>query len=92
MNLKEFLDRLDLDVRLLPIENHQIDSVAELTQHTAEFNMTAIHRSSGEIRDLLSAGESECWTIEVSDRFGDYGTAGAVICRFDADVLNLDTF
>ena len=92
MNLKGFLDRLNLDVRLLPIENHQIEDVAELTRRTAEFNLTAIDRSGGEIGDLLSSGESAGWIIEVSDRFGDYGMAGAVICGFEADVLNLDTF
>lgn len=92
MNLKDFIDRLNLDVRLLPIENHQIEYVAELTRRTAEFNLTGIYRSGDEIRSLLSSGESECWIIEVSDRFGDYGTAGTVIFRYEADVLDLETF
>jgi len=92
MNLKGFLDRLNLDVRLLPIENYQIEEVAELTRRTVEFNLTAIHRSSGELEALLSSGESAGWIIDVSDRFGDYHMAGAVICGYEADVLNLDTF
>jgi amino acid adenylation domain-containing protein len=92
MDLKDFLDRLNLDVRLLRADDRQIEHVAELMRHTSEFNLTAIHRSGEAIREMLSSGESECWLIEVSDRFGDYGTAGTVICRYEADVLDLDTF
>lgn len=92
MDLKDFLDRLNLDVRLVEAEDRQIDYVAELTRRISEFNLTAMHRSGEAIRELLASAKSACYLIDVADRFGDYGMAGAVICTYEADVLDLDTF
>jgi predicted enzyme involved in methoxymalonyl-ACP biosynthesis len=33
----------------------------------------------------------QCLVVEVSDRFGDYGLVGAMICRAEEDALSVDT-
>ena len=92
MTINDFLARLNLSVKLLPTENGQVQQVAHLTQRTAEFNLTAIERSAGDILKLLQTEASECRVIEVCDRFGDYGVAGAVIFTVTGEVLAVDTF
>ncbi len=91
MKLQEFLDRLNLEVTLSPVESHQIEHVAEMTQHTSEFNLNGIVRSSREISDLLSGAPAECWGVQVCDRFGDYGLAGVLIWSIEHDTLAVET-
>src|SRR5207245_9812798 len=38
------------------------------------------------------AGELECLTVAVSDRFGDYGLVGTMMHRATRDALEVDTF
>ena len=92
MRLQDFFERLKVEVDLLPLADHQIEHFAHLTQRTAEFHLTAIARSTEEVRRLLESGSAECWTIEARDRFGNYGVAGGVIFSVESDVLDLDTF
>ena len=52
---------------------------AQLTQRTNQFNFTTIRRTEQEIQSLVASGALECWTVDVSDRFGDYGLTGVVL-------------
>jgi FkbH-like protein len=86
--LEEFLEALQLDVRIEPMTPPQIPRVAQLTARTNQMNMSSARRTEAEIRAL----DAECLTVQVSDRFGDYGLTGVVIFRAAADTLNVDTF
>jgi acyl carrier protein len=62
-----------------------------LTQRTNQFNFTTIRRTAAEIGGLLADGALECLTVDVSDRFGDYGLTGVVLFRVSAEALEIDT-
>jgi acyl carrier protein len=66
--------------------------VAQLTQRTNQMNFTTVRRSESDIQALLESGKAECLTVHVSDRFGSYGLAGAMIFRGGADAISIDTF
>ena len=78
-NLEQFIAGLGLSVRITPPTAARIPRVAQLTQRTNQFNFTGIRRSEADLQRLLDSGAGECFTVEVSDRFGDYGLVGAVI-------------
>jgi FkbH-like protein len=90
--LEDFLAGLNLDAQVSPIESRQIARAAELTQRTNQFNATTIRRTESDLFQLLQTGEHECWVVEVSDRFGDYGLVGVVICTATAETLEVETF
>jgi FkbH-like protein len=80
-NLESFLSTLELRVQIKPCEPGELVRVAQLTERTNQFNFTTIRRSAAEIGGLLAGGKLECLTVDVSDRFGDYGLTGVVLFR-----------
>lgn len=92
MKLLDFFERLKVEVDLRPLTSDQLEHFAYLTQRTAEFHLTAIARSVEELKELQESDGAQCLTIEVRDRFGNYGVAGGVIFNVESGVMNLDTF
>jgi len=89
---QHFLDTLQLDVRMAPLTADRLPRAAQLTQRTNQFNFTTLRRTEQDLQNLTASGELECRTIEVSDRFGDYGLTGVVLFKAEGDALDIDTF
>jgi len=90
--LDDFLEGLNLEIKMHAASAQQYDRVAQLTQRTNQFNFTGVQRSAAELEQLLRQENVGCHVVEVSDRFGDYGLVGAVVFNVEAQVLNVDTF
>jgi FkbH-like protein len=88
-SLEEFLDSLNLEVRITPLEPSQVARVAQLTRRTNQMNATCVRRTEGEIQSLADA---ECLTVDMKDRFGSYGLTGAIIFTVRGSSLVVDTF
>jgi FkbH-like protein len=91
-SLEDFLQNLQLEVRIAPMPPKDLARVAQLTQRTNQMNFTTVRRSESDIQALLESGKAECLAVQVSDRFGSYGLAGAAIFRAGVDALAIDTF
>jgi amino acid adenylation domain-containing protein/FkbH-like protein len=89
-NLADFIAGLDLKVGIEPIVSGQIERVAQLTQRTNQFNTTTVRHSEAELHQL--DGAAEVFVVQVSDRFGDYGLVGAMVCRQEDTALHVDSF
>jgi thioester reductase-like protein/FkbH-like protein len=92
LSLQDFLARLAPEVEVFAAQAHQIEHVAHMTQHTSDFHLTGIQRSSADVEAFLAAGNAECWVAQVRDRLGDYGIAGALLFTIETDTLVVDTF
>lgn len=88
-SLEEFLAGLRLEIAIAPMRDEQAARVAQLTQRTNQMNTSGVRRTDAEVLALAGA---ERLTVEVKDRFGSYGLAGAMIFRQSADGLVVDTF
>jgi FkbH-like protein len=91
-SLEDFLRSLQLEVRVAPMSPKDLARVAQLTQRTNQMNFTTVRRSESDIQALLESGKAECLAVHVSDRFGSYGLAGAMIFRGGVDAISVDTF
>jgi amino acid adenylation domain-containing protein/FkbH-like protein len=91
-SLESFLEGLRLRVAMNPVAPHELDRVAQLTQRTNQFNSTTRRRTREQLVRLLEEPASRCWTMEVRDRFGEYGLVGVAITRKEEHRLVLDTF
>lgn len=91
-SLKEFINGLGLRIDMPEATEAQLARVSQLTFRTNQFNFTGIRFSETELRDLLGRENVKCLTIQVADRFGDYGLVGAVIYEAQADRYKVDTF
>lgn len=90
-NLESFVNSLDLRVHIQPCTPARLGRVAQLTERTNQFNFTTIRRTAAEIGALLADGSLECVTVDVSDRFGDYGLTGVALFRATEKALEIDT-
>jgi FkbH-like protein len=90
-NLESFVKGLELRVEIQACTSAQLSRVAQLTERTNQFNFTTIRRSAAEIGALLANGRLECLTVDVSDRFGDYGLTGVVLFRATDEAIEIDT-
>jgi FkbH-like protein len=88
----DFMRSLDLHIRMEPLAPERLARVAQLTQRTNQFNFTTVRRTESEIQTLVREQGYECVTVEVSDRFGDYGIVGVVIYRELDASIDVDTF
>ena len=90
LSFRDFLAGLDLKIEISPLARHQIPRLSELTQRTNQFNFTTQRRSESEIQSLCQGEGAECLTVNLRDRFGDYGLVGAIIFRA-VDCILVDT-
>lgn len=90
--LEDFLARLELRVKINPVEYAQIPRIAELTKRTNQFNLSSVRRTESEVLCLCESPHWHCLSVEVSDRFGDYGLVGAIFYQHQESSLIIETF
>ncbi len=87
LTLREFIESLNLRVRIVEMASSEISRVAQLIQRTNQFNASTIRRSQSQIQSLYQSEKHVCLVVNVKDRFGDYGLVGAIILAFKEDIL-----
>lgn len=92
LTLNDFLQNIGIRVNMRRLEDAQIARVSQLTQRTNQFNLSLIRKTEEGIRTVVKEDGAVCWTIDVEDRFGDYGLVGVIIGKKGGRKLTLDTF
>jgi FkbH-like protein len=88
----DFLAGLQLEIDIKELTSEKLSRASQLTQRTNQFNMTTIRRSESEISQKCDAGEISALTVEVKDRFGDYGLVGLLLYGQTDRSIAVDTF
>jgi len=90
--LRAHLVSLGLVVQVRQVGDSDVARTAQLTQKTNQFNLTTVRRSEADIEALRRDPAWRLYALDVTDRFGDYGTTGLVFAhRVDAATWDLDT-
>ncbi|MGH7968951.1 MAG: HAD-IIIC family phosphatase, partial [Limisphaerales bacterium] len=89
-SLADFVAGLDLQVTIQAMPGEQVGRVSQLTQRTNQFNAHPRRLSPPETQQLL--GKGQMLTVEVRDRFGDYGVVGAIQCERRQSTLQVELF
>jgi FkbH-like protein len=81
-DLTDYLTSLEIKIILQPATELSIPRIAQLTQKTNQFNLTAKRYTEADIRAFI---ELRHWvyTIAINDRFGDHGITGSIIITID---------
>jgi amino acid adenylation domain-containing protein/FkbH-like protein len=90
MSLSDFLAGLELKVSIEPMSPPQLPRIAQLTQRTNQFNFTTRRHTENSLQKVPAG--CEVLSVQVRDRFGDYGLAGAMIYSPKGEVLEVDSF
>ena len=90
-DLEDFIASLKVKVDIREPEEKDWSRLAQLTQRTNQFNFTTRRRTEPQLRALAKGG-AVVRSINVTDRFGDYGLVGLVIAKIEPDRVSVDTF
>lgn len=94
-NIVDFVASLEVKIDIDPPGEGDWPRLAQLTQRTNQFNFTTVRRTESELRALVDGPPKrarQVLKVKVSDRFGDYGLVGLVICVEADRELLVDTF
>jgi len=80
-----YLRSLDLRLVFFQVREQDLERVTQLINKTNQFNLTTIRRSLDEVRVLTQSPKHRIFGLRVSDKFGDYGLTGVVICEISDD-------
>jgi FkbH-like protein len=88
----EFISNLELKIDIQPVNEETIPRVEQLMLRTNQFNSTTQRYSAEIITTKLKTEAYSCFTVNVSDKFGDYGLVGVLLYQLDKNDLLLDSF
>jgi FkbH-like protein len=92
LSMRSFIEKLNLQIQYLPIDEENLARAAQLIERTNQFNLTLKRRSISELRQILARSETTGFLVEVSDKYGEYGSVGIGICEPANATLLVDTF
>lgn len=90
--VQNYLNELDVRVRLDTVHEREIPRVAQLTMRTNQFNLTTKRLRPDAVRALATAPESSVLTVSSTDRFGDNGLVGAMFLSTHDEHVHIDNF
>lgn len=79
-NAREFLKRLNIELSVEPVNERDVQRVAQLTQKTNQFNLTTKRYMESDIQEFCKKGY-KIFTLRMKDVFGDYGLVGVAILK-----------
>jgi FkbH-like protein len=90
---RDYLRSLGLRILVHRDRLDHVRRVAQLTQKTNQFNLTTKRYAESEILRMVHSDSGHVLSVEVSDRFGDYGISGVVIYErlASAGEVSIDT-
>jgi FkbH-like protein len=87
-----FLKSCGIRVAIRPDRPSDFDRIAELVQRTNQLNFSGRKYGRDEIAEILRDGSRERFVVDVSDRFGSYGTVGFCLASWSEDILTIEDF
>jgi FkbH-like protein len=93
-SVDDYLRSLGLRITVSWNDKVPVERAAQLTQKTNQFNLTTRRYTEIDISAFLNDGMHLVASIDVSDRYGDYGVTGLAIVECDLQMrkARLDTF
>lgn len=97
-NMDVYLKSLEMKCTFTEFQAVDVPRIAQLINKSNQFNLTTKRRTESEVENLLNNLKYVCFTVRLSDKFGDHGLISIVILEKsrtpnnDAMHLNIDTW
>ncbi|MCB9252923.1 MAG: amino acid adenylation domain-containing protein [Flavobacteriales bacterium] len=92
VSVDEFVKSLNIEINIRPIRLDSLERSVQLTMRTNQFNLNGIRKTPEDISAWMEKEDSLNWTVEVRDRFGDYGMVGLILASIEGKNLFIETF
>ena len=91
-DITQYLKSLEISVIINKNNRNEIARVSQLTQKTNQFNLTTKRYSEINIKNFMESENSNVFTLQVSDKFGNLGLTGVCIAIQKNNTWFFDTF
>lgn len=92
-DLDVFLASLDMQARVEPVNNSNIERVTQLINKSNQFNLTTRRRTLSEIEEIVRQTEWKTLTISLNDKLGDNGLISVIFLhKENNEVFVIDTW
>lgn len=93
-DMDDYLRSLGLVIGIASNDREKISRIAQLTQKTNQFNLTTRRYTETEITAMMQNPDHEIISLNIADRFGEYGLTGLAIIHFEEgqSLANIDSF
>ncbi len=91
-NLDDFLEQLDIKIKMKKSTDFLIPRISQLTLKTNQFNLTTKRYQEEEIKNFTNNKKFLVGCAQVLDKFGDNGITGVYIINKQEKVWYIDTF
>ncbi len=90
-DMESYLYSLDLQLDVIPADEHNLPRIAQMTQKTNQFNLTTRRYTEADVQQRIDQGW-RVFCMSVRDRFGDNGITGTIFLEPVDDVtVSIDT-
>jgi FkbH-like protein len=91
-NMDDYLISLDMTAKIGPFRQLDVERIAQLTQRSNQFNLRTIRYTNVEIESIMAKPNFLTVSVEVADKFGNYGLIGVVIIEIIGSKAIIDTW
>jgi FkbH-like protein len=92
LNVREFIQSLEIRLKLRTNEPSTINRIAQLTQKTNQFNTTTRRCTEADIEQYLKHDGAKVYGLEYEDKFGAEGIIGACLVERKGDCARIVNF
>lgn len=92
LDLETYYKSLEMMATIGEANDFYIPRIAQLTQKTNQFNMTAKRYTEEDIKRFINSKEYKIFYMNVKDKFGDNGIVGVCIVKEEKNIWSIDTF
>lgn len=92
VNIEDYLKSLQIEMTVYNNNHKHISRIAQLTQRTNQFNLTTKRYTEAEIIGFIENKNSDVFSVEVNDKFGESGITAVVIIEKDNDKVTINSF
>lgn len=85
----EFLQSLDLELRIWPTSSSDLERAEELTRRTNQLNSTGVTYDREQLRSMISSPAHTVLSASLQDRYGPYGVIGLAVVERGSDAWSL---
>ena len=90
-NREAFLQSLSLQLKVLRNDTPALSRVSQLTEKTNQFNTNKVPKTPEEIGAYMQGANTEVFSAQASDRFGDHGIIAVAIVTKEKKNWNVET-
>jgi FkbH-like protein len=91
-NMDDYLQSLDMIAKIEEISEINIERVAQLTQRSNQFNLRTKRYTATDIENICKNPNYLTATVEMEDKFGNYGIISVVIVEINENLAMIDTW